>query len=283
MRRSNDILTEIAEPMLDASGNISAVLLSFHSDLQSQAMSHDLIKLQKLETIAEAAGGIVHDLNNIFMCVDAEVNMLKEQLEEQSTNHGTSMSLSSILRVISRGEGLTRHLLKLSKGQQPKTMPMHIGETIREAVTFSLLSSLVQPVFRISDNLNLVTTNSEQIFQLISNLVMNARHATNPNSGSRITITAENVDETEAGQAGLATRKYVRITVQDQGHGIPEEHMGHIFEPFYTTKPQGTGLGLSLVNLIVKELSGHITVESTVGKGSKFTVFLPAVSLDDTV
>lgn len=282
LNRSNDSFSELAEPVLDSSGNITDILLSFHPDPRSQVIHSDLVKLQKLETIAEAAGGLVHDLNNIFMCMDAEVTILKDKLGKQSASQETDHLLSSLLGVISKGQGLTRHILKLSKGQKPETMPMPIGESIKEAVNFSLLSSLIQPVFKIPDNLKLVTTNSEQIFQLISNLVMNARHATNSSAGT-ITITADNLTSNDAKLAGLKPGEYVRITVQDQGHGIPAEQIERIFEPFYTTKPEGTGLGLSLVNLIVKELSGQIAVESTIGKGSKFTVFLPALDLDPSL
>jgi len=254
-------------------------LLSFPSSFTTSSIGPDLIKLQRLETIAQSAGGIVHDLNNILMCANTEICLLKKKLEDLSVNHGTKETISSVLAILSRGYGLTHQLLKLSKGKKVETVPTAIGAIIIEAVNFSLVGSHTKPEIDISNELLPVQINPDQIFQLISNLVINAKHATNPNSGAQIGVTADNLSEPEVQRLGLRPAKYIRVSVKDTGHGIPPEQLEHIFEPFFTTKPDGTGLGLSLVSLIVKELSGHITVESTVGKGSTFTIYLPALDL----
>jgi len=267
--------------VFDDTGCVVGILLSFMPNRKdAPRVTHDLIKLQRLETISQAAGGIVHDLNNMLMCMDAEIMLLQKKLKDMSINHGTDESLSSLLSVVARGQGLTHHLLKLSKGQKPDTGPTAIGEIIREAVHFSLIGSHLNSKVKISDELWPIQSNTEQIFQLISNLVINAKHATTSSNKGHITITADNLSETDIEQAGMNPGKYVKISITDQGQGIPPEQLDRIFEPFFTTKPDGTGLGLALVNLIVKELSGHITVESAIGKGSKFTVFIPALDLE---
>jgi len=216
------------------------------------------------------------------MCVDAEINIVKEQLKDLAItkDSNTNKHILSVLSTIAKGHGLTRQLLKLSRGQQPGKEPTAIGEIIREATSFSLLGSHVTATVKISDDLWPIRTNVEQVFQLISNLVINARHAMDSTKNGQITLTAENMPENAFPAIGLKPGKYISITVEDMGHGIPSEYVERIFEPFFTTKHDGTGLGLALVKLIVKELSGHITVESTVGKGTKFTVLIPAFDLD---
>ncbi|OGV68131.1 MAG: hypothetical protein A2283_04530 [Lentisphaerae bacterium RIFOXYA12_FULL_48_11] len=280
IRRSIGSIKENAEPVFNDSGNISAVLLSFPTNTATSYIGSDLIKLQRLETVAQAAGGIVHDLNNILMCVNSEVCLLKKKLEELSVTYDTHETMTSLLSVISRGYGLTHQLLKLSKGQKPETRPTAIGAIITEAVHFSLIGSQIKSKVEISEDLMPVQINSDQVFQIVSNLVINARHATNPNNGSHVMVTADNLSKEETRRLDLKSGKYIRISIKDSGHGIPRPQIDHIFEPFFTTKPDGTGLGLSLVSLIVKELSGHITVESIVGKGSTFTVYLPALDLN---
>ncbi len=280
IRRSVERIRETAEPVLDDAGRIAAVMLSFPHDFHSPHSGNDLIKLQKLETVAQAASGIVHDLNNILMCVNSEVCILKNKLEALSVNHDTSETITSLLSILSRGYGLTNQLLKLSKGRKPDTGLTAIGPIITEAVHFSLIGSHIKSKIEISNDLLPVHVNSDQIFQIVSNLVINARHATDPNRGVQIEITADNMQASEIQRIGLKSQKGIFISVKDAGQGISPEQLDHIFEPFYTTKPDGTGLGLSLVNLIVRELSGQITVESTVGKGSNFTVYIPALDLN---
>ncbi|MDD5521856.1 MAG: ATP-binding protein [Kiritimatiellae bacterium] len=278
-------IKETAEPVFDDSGKVSAIILSFTNGSGHSSITPDLIRLQKLETVAQTAGGIVHDLNNILMCVDAEINIVKEQLKELTiaNNSSTGKHISSVLSTIAKGHGLTRQLLKLSKGQQPGKEPTAIGEIIREATSFSLLGSHVDATVNITDDLWPIRTNAEQVFQLISNLVINARHSMKASEKGQIVVMADNMPENEVHALRLKPGKYISISVQDKGHGIPSEHVERIFEPFFTTKHDGTGLGLALVKLIVKELLGHITVESTVGKGSKFTVYIPALDLDTSM
>lgn len=275
------IIKETAEPIFDDEGRIVAIVLSFPSHQETYDLSPDLIKLQKLETVAQAAGGIVHDLNNIMTVIDGEMMLLKEKLGDGTFDLENDESLRAIIPTISKGRGLIDQLVRFSRGGTPDKAPTAIGTIIREAVSFSLLGSHVTASTEISNDILPVNTNNEQIFQLVSNLVINARHSMKANENGHVNITAAHLPENESHALDLTPGNYVRISVEDYGQGISPENIQRIFEPFFTTKSDGTGLGLALVKLIVKDLSGRIKVDSTVGKGSTFTVFIPAMNLDD--
>jgi signal transduction histidine kinase len=273
VQRGDRLVEETAEPLFDDSGNMRAVLLSFADQSMTSSLLNDLTKIQKLETMAQTAGGAIHDLNNIFMCIDAEITLLKKALMQSDADGNIGDSLSSVLSALSKGRGLTHHLLNFTKGRDQKKEPTALESIIREAVSFSLLGSQLQSEVQVDSDLLPVETSAEQIFQLVSNLVINARQAINPDTGGRILVKARN-----AGNA--APGKCVEIIVEDEGHGIDPENINRIFEPFFTTKPDGTGLGLTLVDLIVKDLSGTIRLDSKPGKGTRFTINLPAIEMD---
>jgi CheY-like chemotaxis protein len=175
-----------------------------------------------------------------------------------------------------RAQELAQQLLTFAKGGAPIKKTASIGQLIQDTVTFSIRGSSIRSEFETPDDLWPVEVDSGQISQVVNNLAINAEQAM-PAGGS-LTVKCENffLAEENAALSPLRVGKYVKITVHDEGIGIPEEYLKKIFDPYFTTKPKGSGLGLATSYSIVKNHDGLITVESKVGLGSVFSIYLPA-------
>lgn len=277
IRQDGSLVEEAAEPVLGGKGDLKGIFLSFSRAEKAAGITQDLARIQKLETLGHVCHGIVHDLNNVLMCASGGLSLVKDVLERGGNVDDLKAMLGSMESALAQGQSLTRRILTLNRPGEAADGVIPLGDTIRETVAFSLLGDPVSVSVDISDTLWPVGVQPGQMSQLVSNLVINARHALGHKAkGGGIRVKAGNVAEGEARPAKLKPGKYVRIVVEDTGHGIPEEHFEQIFEPFFTTKAEGTGLGLAVVRWIVKEHGGHITVESELGAGSRFTVYLPA-------
>jgi CheY-like chemotaxis protein len=180
------------------------------------------------------------------------------------------------MSVIDRARGLTRQLLTFSKGGAPVKTVRPLFPFIRQTAEFALSGSNVSCVFDVAEDLWPCEYDENQMGQVIDNLVINAMQAMP--RGGRLQISAENVAKGNARVKVLATREYVKIAVQDNGTGMPAKMLPFVFDPFYTTKQVGSGLGLTTCYSIVKRHEGHIDVESTPGQGTVFTIYLPAAS-----
>jgi signal transduction histidine kinase len=170
---------------------------------------------------------------------------------------------------------LTKQLLTFSKGGNPVREAMNLGPVVEDVARFDLTGSNVMLVYKQDDKLWPVLADRGQIQQVISNLTINARQAM-PNGG-HLHMTLENVEWGGASIPNLKPGNYVRTTIRDEGQGIDPKIIGRIFDPFYSTKATGHGLGLATVYAIMQKHGGHIAVESELGKGACFTLFLPAV------
>jgi len=268
-------IDEVADPLFDASGLMSGVMLSVAGSPTTAAGTPDLVRLARLTAIAQATSGVVHDFNNIFARISGAAYLLKVKLSENARDPNHAALMDSIEGAIEQGTMLTAHLLEFGKGHELDHSVFVLTAVIEKAVSFSVIGQAIRPSVSIQTDLWPVKANAGQITQLISNLTINALHASGKDKPIR--ITAENLSDQAARDAGLEPRKYVRITVQDEGHGIPPDQLDHLFEPFFTTKKNGTGLGLATAHLIVKDHGGHIGVTSEVGRGTTFTIHLPAV------
>ena len=250
--------------------------------LESRAQ---LLQAQRLESIGLLAGGIAHDLNNILAPV-----LISSQLLEQRLADEFDRQLAGNIRVSAeRGANVVRQVLTFARGldsQPPETQPRQI---IREISNFAqdtfpkfieVRRNLLRDVWR-------VPLEPTLLYQVLLNLCVNARDAM-PDGGTLTLAAANLVSEGRFGQAGapLPAGDYVLISVSDTGTGIPPEILSRIWEPLFTTKApgRGTGLGLATVARIVREHGGHIAVDSVVGKGTTFHIYLPAVrSKSDTL
>jgi len=241
---------------------------------QKKKWEAEYLKASKLESLGVLAGGIAHDFNNILMAILGTVSKTKIEVEQDSR---VFHRLKDVEQAVFRARDLTHQLLTFSKGGAPIKRTASMAEIIRQTIGFSLSGSEVSLTFEAPENLWPVQVDSGQISQVIHNLILNASQSM-PEGGSLV-VSCFNLDfrrKANEYSLPLESGKYVKIKFRDEGCGIPPENLPKIFDPFFTTKDNGSGLGLATTYSIIKRHQGHIEVDSSVGKGTCFTVFLPA-------
>jgi len=229
-----------------------------------------LLKAQKLESLGILAGGIAHDFNNLLGGIFGYIDLAGELCKDSDT----SQCLSKAMSTIERARALTRQLLTFSKGGVPVQEIGPLFPYIQEIAQFALSGSNVVCRYNVPDDLWTCNFDKNQIGQVIENLIINAQQAMP--EGGKIEVTARNIVLEEKEHPYLSKGKYVKVSVRDSGVGIPKEILSKIFDPFFTTKSKGHGLGLATSHSIVNRHCGYLNVESEVGKGSVFQVYLPA-------
>jgi PAS domain S-box-containing protein len=258
-------------PLHDARGRISSIMAVMSDITDRKKMEEELQKVQKLESIGTLAGGIAHDFNNILASILGNINLIKMSLGPDHEAYGR---LTMVEKASFRATDLTHQLLTFSRGGAPIKKPILISGIIMESAGFSLRGSNVKCEFNLAGDLWPTEADEGQMSQVIRNLVINADQAM-PEGGT-IRICAENAVLGAKSGLPLKEGSYLKISIEDQGAGIPEEQLKKIFDPYFTTKQEGSGLGLTIVYSIIKNHDGHITVKSTMGAGTVFTLFLPA-------
>ena len=236
-----------------------------------EQMEEELLKAQKLESVSILAGGIAHDFNNLLSSILGNIGLAMLDIDPA---HHAFKQLSGAEKASLRAQDLTRQLLTFSKGGAPIKKLTNIGELVKDSASFALRGSRVNYEFSIDADLKLVEVDEGQMSQVVHNLVINADHAM-PEGGT-IAIRCRNITDRAHGALPLREEGYVCISVEDCGVGVPKEHLTKIFDPYFTTKQKGSGLGLATTYSIVKKHGGRITVESALGKGTTFHVYLPA-------
>jgi PAS domain S-box-containing protein len=245
--------------------------LNFLSDITARRkMEDELLKIEKLESLGILAGGIAHDFNNILTAV---LGNLSVAVLSAGSNDKLLKRLTEAEKACVRAQGLTHQLLTFSKGGAPVKDVVDISKLIVEGCRFALRGSNVGCEFSVPEDLMPVEVDQAQINQVVNNLVINANQAM-PQGGT-IRLEAKNVIVTPEEALPLEPGQYVRISVKDEGIGIPKDHIPRIFDPYFTTKQTGSGLGLATAYAIVRNHQGLITVESVLGRGATFHVFLP--------
>ncbi|MEE4255317.1 MAG: cache domain-containing protein [Desulfuromusa sp.] len=234
-------------------------------DLTEQKRAEEeILQLRKLESVGVLAGGIAHDFNNLLAGLFGNIEMAKRFLSDE---HKSYKYLESAGLSMEQATGLTQQLLTFAKGGNPIKETLSLASVITDTAKFSLRGSNVKLQFDIDPALWLVAADKGQLSQVISNLIINAKQAM-PDGGN-ISVNAKNVE----GPAG----KKVQITVIDQGIGIAPQHLSKIFDPYFSTKQQGSGLGLASCYSIIQKHNGTIVAQSELNQGTTFTITLPAV------
>jgi PAS domain S-box-containing protein len=231
----------------------------------------ELMKLEKLDSLGILAGGIAHDFNNLLTVILGSISLA--QLDANGSD-SLCRRLSDGENAVLRARDLTQQLLTFAKGGAPVRKTASIRDIVKEASGFSLSGSNVKCVFAFDEDLKPAEIDAGQIGQVIHNLVINAVQAM-PEGGT-LRVICENAAVQGGSILPLRPGPYVRISVQDEGMGIPEALLPKIFDPYFTTKPKGSGLGLATSYSIIKKHDGHINVESRPGAGSVFRVYIPA-------
>ncbi|MGB9597455.1 MAG: hybrid sensor histidine kinase/response regulator, partial [Candidatus Poribacteria bacterium] len=264
-------ISDSIAPIKDTKGNIIGTVLVFRDETEKRKIEEELIKAQKLDSIGILAGGIAHDFNNILTGILGNISLARMYL---NPNDKAFKRLEDAERASMEAKRLTQQLLTFSKGGAPILKVTSIKEVLTDSTNFALKGSNVKCKFEIPENLWSVEIDGGQIGQVINNIVINAVQAM-PNGGI-IEVKAENATVESEDYLPLKSGKYIKISIKDHGIGIPKKYLQKIFDPYFTTKQKGSGLGLSTAYTIIKKHDGHIEVESELGVGSTFYVYLPA-------
>ena len=239
---------------------------------ERRALEEEFLRAQKLESVGLLAGGIAHDFNNILMAILGNLQLAR-QLGGASREEADVL-LQEAENATLRAQHLTQQLLTFAKGGAPVKQAASLRDIVKETAAFALHGSAARCVYELPADLWPVEVDPGQISQVIQNIVINADQAM-PGGGT-ITIRAENVEYTGVPALPLEPGAYVVLAITDTGAGIPEKHLDKIFDPYFTTKEKGRGLGLTSTFSIVRKHGGHIVAESALGHGTTFRVYLPA-------
>jgi PAS domain S-box-containing protein len=241
----------------------------------TRKMEEEFLKMEKLESLGVLAGGIAHDFNNLLVGILGNISLAKLNTDEASSVYERLLEAEKACVL---AKGLTQQLLTFSRSGEPVKKIVSIGEIVRDSCVFSLSGSNVKYVTSIPDDIGHVEVDAGQISQVMNNLLINADQAM-PYGGA-IDVRCADIVIEDKDMIPLAAGNYVRISIIDQGAGIPEDLLSKIFDPYFTTKQTGSGLGLATCYSIVKKHGGHIEVQSQVGTGTAFHIYLPAATVE---
>lgn len=230
-------------------------------------------RIGKLESLGVLAGGIAHDFNNLLTAILGNINIVGKE-----SKPGTLIfeRAEKAEKAALQAKGLTRQLLAFARGGTPTKRTASLKRILRDSAEFALTGTNVRGDFSVAEDLRLVDVDVDQIGQVINNLVLNAVQAMP--AGGVVRIEANNVTDLPITGDDLSPGLYVKIVVSDEGFGIPVEDLPRIFDPYFTTKKKGSGLGLASAYSIIHRHGGCITADSIEGQGATFAVYLPASS-----
>lgn len=279
-----ELLETIKTPMRETDGTLIGVLgiarnITEQRELEAERLQMEMERErnQRLESLGVLAGGIAHDFNNILTGILGNVTIARQMLHNDDK---VSQRLTECEKAARRAAELTRQLLTFAKGGEPIRAAVDTRQLIEESLAFALRGANVKGMLECPASIWWLNADAGQITQVFNNLLINAKQAM-PDGGT-ITVQLANVTLHEGDQPQLSSGDYVRITVRDQGIGISEENLPKIFDPYFTTKKQGSGLGLASVYSIIKRHDGAISVSSSADEGSVFTLLLPATLTGST-
>jgi PAS domain S-box-containing protein len=276
-RDGNDIIAAYQVSGIREKDEYDGIVIVLRDITQRRFLEEELLKVKKFESVGVLAGGIAHDFNNLLTGITTYLFMAKTNA---SGNKEACSMITEAEKAAFKATTLTKQLLSFAKGGSSVKETVSIRQVILDTVGFCLSGSSVDHRIDIPEDTWLVEVDKGQIDQVMNNLLRNAVQAM-PGGGT-VTIKGENYLRETSGfssdspkSLSLAPGKYVKISVIDEGVGISYEQLDRIFDPYFTTKKGGNGLGLTTAFSIIKRHGGHIFVESTPGKGSIFTFFLP--------
>ncbi|MFA6962904.1 MAG: PAS domain S-box protein [Opitutaceae bacterium] len=259
-------------PIHDMHSQVIGTVLVLRDVTERARLEGEILRASKLESVGILAGGIAHDFNNLLTVVMGNITLATLDSQAMAS---AGRWLQDAERGVMRARDLTQQLLTFARGGEPVRSAVRLDEVVKEVARFALHGSMVRCEFEIDEGLWTVEVDKGQIGQVVQNLVINAVQAMSEGGALRITMKNQHLEATTVAQ--LDVGDYLCITLSDTGGGIQPDHLAHIFDPYFTTKKSGTGLGLATVYSIIRKHHGHIEVESEVGKGTCFRFWLPAV------
>ncbi|MCD6388609.1 MAG: response regulator [Desulfobulbaceae bacterium] len=258
-------------PIYDNEDKIIGTVLVFRDVTEEKRTAEELFKVRKLESVGVLAGGIAHDFNNLLTVILGNIELAGMSIDSTSE---TYLLLQNAKKASIKAQNLTQKLLTFSKGGDPVKQTSLIGKIIIDSAEFELRGSSVVCDYNIPDDLWKVDVDIGQMGQVIQNIILNARHAMA--EGGVIDVSCENIADIKKETVSLPGQKYIKITIADTGSGVPKEYIDRIFDPYFSTKQTGSGLGLAVCHSIISKHDGNMSVKSLEGKGTNFTIYLPA-------
>jgi PAS domain S-box-containing protein len=269
------VIEQVASPIRDSKNEVAGVVLVFRDITERQRNEAERRKAETLEQLGLLAGGIAHDFNNLLTAIIGNISLASLLLPP---NDEMATRLNDAKNASMRARDLAQQLLTFARGGAPIKKTASIGKLIQDTVSFSLRGTHSRSEFLFGADLWPAEIDPGQISQVVANLVVNADQAM-PNGGT-LRVSCDNFSynsDTTPNVPDLLPGDYIRIAIRDEGVGIPEECLKRIFDPYFTTKPKGNGLGLATTYSIIKNHNGLICVDSKVHYGSTFTLYLPAL------
>ncbi|MGD0584258.1 MAG: nuclear transport factor 2 family protein [Oryzomonas sp.] len=259
-------------PLFDELGKVTGttgIALDI-SDLKEHEKEE--LKVQKLESLGVLAGGIAHDFNNILTGIMGNISLAKMSIDD---THRSYKALLGAEKASMRATELARQLLTFARGGEPVKKVVSLRHLVHESVSLVLHGSNVRGIVDIPDSIHAIEADEGQISQAFHNIIINATQAMP--GGGVLTVSARNETLVGKNSMALPPGTYTRLTFTDEGCGIPDADLKKIFDPYFTTKVNGTGLGLASTHSIIIKHGGHIDVCSFVDKGTTFTILLPSI------
>ncbi|RPH50340.1 MAG: PAS domain S-box protein, partial [Desulfobacteraceae bacterium] len=242
-----------------------------HDITDRRRLEEELLKIDKLESVGILAGGIAHDFNNLLTSIIGNISIARMRVKSE---HKVLELLNAAETASMRARRLTGQLLTFAKGGKPVKETVSIQKLIKESSLFILRNSKSRCEFLVAEDLWPVDADAGQLSQVFSNILINADQSMP--EGGIILITAENLMPEKINDIPVDPGRYIRISIKDQGAGIAGKNLSKIFDPYFTTKTEGSGLGLATAYSIIKKHDGHISVDSEPGAGATFHIYLPA-------
>lgn len=245
------------------------------AESEDQQIEEGLEK-SRVESLALLAGGIAHDFNNVLQTILSNLSLAKLETSPQSPGR---QQIEDAIEATQSAQSLAQQILDFTKGRQPMVQVANLGDVIKQVAKLSTMGSKIRCDITTPEGIWGVEVDLRQIRQVIHNLMINACQSMP--GGGVVQASVENVNVPGGNQLNLAAGPYAVLRVRDRGCGIPREKLARIFEPYYTTKKNGTGIGLATCRAIVQRHHGTMTVASKVNAGTEFTVFLPACVFEE--
>ena len=260
-----------AFPIYDDSGEVIMVAEYIRNITERKRLEEELNKAHKLESLGVLAGGIAHDFNNLLTGILGNISLAKAITDPKMKIFSR---LEEAEKAVWRARDLTQQLMTFSRGGAPVKKTASIKQIVMDSASFVLRGSNVRCEFAIGEDTWPVEVDEGQMSQVINNLIINADQSMV--DGGIIDVTVNNITVDSQNEPSLKEGRYVKISIRDHGEGIPEANIHRIFDPYFTTKQKGSGLGLATVYSIIKNHDGHVRVESKVYIGTTFHIFIPA-------
>lgn len=265
------LLEVSAFPIFDDSGDVVMVAECLRNITEKKRLEEELRKAHKLESLGVLAGGIAHDFNNLLAGILGNISLARIMMDPNSNNF---KRLDEAEKAVNRARDLTQQLMTFSSGGAPVKKTTSIELIVKDSASFVLRGSNVRCEFAVPENVWPVEVDEGQMNQVINNLIINATQSMV--DGGIIEVGIENQIIAPENAMSLTEGRYVKITIRDHGVGIPEQYLHKIYDPYFTTKQKGSGLGLASVYSIIKNHYGYVGVKSKEGAGTTFQIYIPA-------